>query len=75
MTLIDYRGFRVVAMTVLPISPDTLVYGSVDGGKTVVNKDPHFNGEKVCSFFLTFISAHDKSFQNTKSERTLGRGK
>ena len=27
MVLIDYRGFRLVAMSVLPISPTSIVYG------------------------------------------------
>eukprot|EP00727_Mastigamoeba_balamuthi_P009543 m51a1_g5210 hypothetical protein (1212) ;mRNA; r:242382-246294 len=36
MALVDYRGFRIVGMTLLPISTDTLVYGSQNAGKTVV---------------------------------------
>lgn len=33
MALIDYRGFRVVAMTLLPVKgADTLIYGSDNGG-------------------------------------------
>lgn len=31
----DYRGFRLIAMSVLPISSKTIVYGSSDGGQTV----------------------------------------
>ena len=27
MSLVDYRGFRLVAMSVLPVSKDTLIYG------------------------------------------------
>lgn len=42
MCLIDYRGFRVVAISVLPISRDTLRYGSSDGGKTVHDDDVRF---------------------------------
>lgn len=30
--LLDYRGFRLVAMSLLPIGRDTLVYGSDDAG-------------------------------------------
>ena len=33
-------GFRVVAMSLLPIDHTTLVYGSNNGGTTVVNSDP-----------------------------------
>eukprot|EP01113_Clastostelium_recurvatum_P045048 TRINITY_DN7684_c0_g1_i8.p1 TRINITY_DN7684_c0_g1~~TRINITY_DN7684_c0_g1_i8.p1 ORF type:complete len:1138 (-),score=347.00 TRINITY_DN7684_c0_g1_i8:32-3445(-) len=40
MALIDYRGFRLIATSSLPIGEDTLVYGSMDGGVTVLNSDP-----------------------------------
>ena len=43
MTLIDYRGFRIIAMSVLPINNGTLIYGSCDGGQTVKAEDPVFN--------------------------------
>lgn len=36
MCLIDYRGFRVVAISVLPITRATLRYGSSDGGMCLV---------------------------------------
>ena len=36
MSLIDYRGFRLSAMCLLPVSGSkTLVYGSGDAGKTI----------------------------------------
>lgn len=38
MALIDYRGFRLTALSVLPIDKSTLVYGSDDGGVTVHNR-------------------------------------
>jgi hypothetical protein len=34
--VIDYCGLRVIASSVIPISPQTLVYGSRDGGRTVI---------------------------------------
>eukprot|EP00009_Paramoeba_aestuarina_P012013 CAMPEP_0201539336 /NCGR_PEP_ID=MMETSP0161_2-20130828/70080_1 /ASSEMBLY_ACC=CAM_ASM_000251 /TAXON_ID=180227 /ORGANISM="Neoparamoeba aestuarina, Strain SoJaBio B1-5/56/2" /LENGTH=818 /DNA_ID=CAMNT_0047946657 /DNA_START=38 /DNA_END=2494 /DNA_ORIENTATION=- len=37
--LIDYRGFRMIASSILPISSDTLVYGSCDGGHTVKGEE------------------------------------
>ncbi len=41
MCLIDHRGFRLSAASILPISPPhSLVYGSDDGGGTVANTDP-----------------------------------
>eukprot|EP01129_Flabellula_baltica_P014521 TRINITY_DN696_c0_g1_i1.p1 TRINITY_DN696_c0_g1~~TRINITY_DN696_c0_g1_i1.p1 ORF type:complete len:700 (+),score=142.97 TRINITY_DN696_c0_g1_i1:98-2197(+) len=39
MALIDYRGFRLVATTHLPISKNTLKYGSDDGGLTIHNEN------------------------------------
>ena len=35
MTVIDYQGSRLTAVSVLPISGETLVYGSSDAGKVV----------------------------------------
>jgi tetratricopeptide (TPR) repeat protein len=35
MALIDYRGFRLVAMAALPIDGKTIVYGSPDAGKSL----------------------------------------
>jgi hypothetical protein len=35
MALVDYLGFRLTALSVLPIRKDTIVYGSCDAGKTV----------------------------------------
>ena len=37
--LIDFAGFRLFASCVLPISRDSLVTGTCDGGKTIFNKD------------------------------------
>ncbi|CAN0104683.1 unnamed protein product, partial [Ectocarpus sp. 4 AP-2014] len=37
--LIDYKGFRMTAQAVLPVSSKSLRYGSSDGGKTVHNDD------------------------------------
>src|SRR3990167_2054175 len=35
MALIDYRGFRLIAMSILPITKKSIKYGSADGGITV----------------------------------------
>ena len=32
MALVDYRGFRLIAMSVLPLQSDSLIYGSNDAG-------------------------------------------
>lgn len=34
VTVVDYRGFRLTAMAVLPVGADTLAIGSMDGGST-----------------------------------------
>jgi hypothetical protein len=41
--LVDYMGFRLVAMSLLPIDRSTLVYGSSDAGKVVHADDQAFN--------------------------------
>ena len=38
MALVDYKGFRLIAMSQMPISKETQALGSCDGGKTVLNK-------------------------------------
>lgn len=43
MTLIDYRGYRLIATSELPINAETIVYGSSDGGHTVHSSDPDIN--------------------------------
>lgn len=40
MCVLDYKGFRLVCSSVLPINKDTLVYGTSNAGKTMVNKSP-----------------------------------
>jgi Clustered mitochondria/Translation initiation factor eIF3 subunit 135 len=37
MALVDYRGFRLIALSVLPISDATLAFGSSDGGASYRN--------------------------------------
>eukprot|EP00005_Dracoamoeba_jomungandri_P001158 CAMPEP_0174259450 /NCGR_PEP_ID=MMETSP0439-20130205/8271_1 /TAXON_ID=0 /ORGANISM="Stereomyxa ramosa, Strain Chinc5" /LENGTH=540 /DNA_ID=CAMNT_0015343339 /DNA_START=1049 /DNA_END=2668 /DNA_ORIENTATION=- len=39
MACIDYRGFRLTAMAVLPVSDDTIVYGSNNSGEVVHQSD------------------------------------
>ena len=37
--LLFYVGFRVIAMSILPISSSTIVYGSSDAGKHIYNRN------------------------------------
>ncbi len=39
MALIDYKGYRLVAMSVLPIDKSTLKYGSADAGRSILTED------------------------------------
>ena len=43
MAIVDWRGFRLVATSLLPIGSGSLVYGSCDGGITVLAEDTMFN--------------------------------
>jgi len=53
MALVDFLGFRVIAMSVLPLRPTSLVYGTRDGGNTVHCVDPRMRGQmaKMCTRF------------------------
>ena len=43
LSLIDYKGFRVIAVSVLPIRRDTIRYGSCDSGVTVHARNDDLN--------------------------------
>lgn len=43
MLLMDYRGYRLIATTKLPLSSASLIYGSADGGITVHKDDNVMN--------------------------------
>lgn len=45
--LLDYRGFRLICQAVMPISQDTICYGSSDGGERVHCSDIEVY-EKLC---------------------------
>ena len=55
MALVDYRGYRVIATCLLPVSPSTLIYGSADGGMTAYAKNEEFNRFFLFSFFKLII--------------------
>jgi hypothetical protein len=42
-TVIDYRGSRLVAAAVLPLTADSLIYGSADGGINVHDSEPEMS--------------------------------
>ncbi|PRP86399.1 hypothetical protein PROFUN_05318 [Planoprotostelium fungivorum] len=43
MALVDYKGYRVIALAILPIDKGTLRYGSDDGGMNVHAEDEELN--------------------------------
>lgn len=43
MALVNYLGWRVIVMCLLPINRSTLVYGSADGAKTIINSSTTMN--------------------------------
>eukprot|EP01114_Cavostelium_apophysatum_P011844 TRINITY_DN2636_c0_g1_i2.p1 TRINITY_DN2636_c0_g1~~TRINITY_DN2636_c0_g1_i2.p1 ORF type:complete len:1423 (+),score=460.75 TRINITY_DN2636_c0_g1_i2:227-4495(+) len=45
MALVDYVGFRLQALSLLPINAETLIYGTGDGGRTVKAENPKFNAK------------------------------
>jgi hypothetical protein len=45
MSVIDYKGFRVIAISMLPVGHQTLVYGSNNGGRHFFNSDADVNDE------------------------------
>lgn len=45
MALVDYRGFRIIAMSILPINSSTIVSGSSDAGRTVHSNCDELNSK------------------------------
>ena len=43
IALVDYFGFRLIAISLLPIGKGTLIYGTGDAGKTIYASDEKFN--------------------------------
>lgn len=58
MTLISYRGYRLIATPFLPLSSSSLIYGSADAGVTVKHTDPVFNDYMAQAAVKLNIKAH-----------------
>ncbi|MDP2439671.1 MAG: hypothetical protein Q8P67_28310 [archaeon] len=43
ISLITYRGFTIVAISLIPVDKSTLKYGCADGGRTIHAEDPSLN--------------------------------
>jgi len=63
MALVNYRGWRLVASSVLPIEATTIVYGSPDSRLTVYAEDPVFNEiMKQAAFYLNIKVQSPQAF-------------
>eukprot|EP01114_Cavostelium_apophysatum_P016039 TRINITY_DN4498_c0_g1_i2.p1 TRINITY_DN4498_c0_g1~~TRINITY_DN4498_c0_g1_i2.p1 ORF type:complete len:936 (+),score=227.54 TRINITY_DN4498_c0_g1_i2:85-2892(+) len=58
MCLINYLGWRVMCISVLPINNETLVYGSEDGGRTIMNSSPSMHQIMVMIGQKLFLKEH-----------------
>jgi len=58
MALVDYLGYRLIAISVLPISKDTIVYGSADAGQHVYNDCPELERKMACAATLLNLKPH-----------------
>jgi len=58
MALVDYRGFRLIAISYLPINNKTLVYGSNDGGQTIHARNAKLNRMMRCAAGILNIKEH-----------------
>ncbi|KYQ91377.1 hypothetical protein DLAC_08332 [Tieghemostelium lacteum] len=66
MTIIDYRGYRLLAISSLPIGKDTIVYGSCDAGKTVHNSNPKIYAEMERISKILNLREHEVGLKQTK---------
>jgi len=57
-TIVDYRGFRIVAMPILPLADSELIYGSNDAGKTVKNSDAKFSEWMKAACAMNHLAEH-----------------
>ncbi|PRP83038.1 hypothetical protein PROFUN_09893 [Planoprotostelium fungivorum] len=74
MTLVDYLGFRVIAMAILPIDQDTLVYGSGDAGMTVRAVDVEMNEKMKQVAQRLNLRGHVTGSRSTTSNFIFGPG-
>ena len=61
MALLDLRGYRLIASSLVPIDRGSLIYGSTDGGVTVVNTEPLFSDKFAQIAAHLHLKAHRSS--------------
>jgi Clustered mitochondria len=62
MALVDYLGFRLIAMSLLPIDKSTLCYGTADGGKTIYTENAALNKKMQVAAEKLNLKAHVAGF-------------
>lgn len=65
MALVDYMGFRLQALSLLPIKRDTIIYGSADGGMTVYNNNKRFARLMKLAGEKLNLAPHSVGFPNS----------
>lgn len=58
MCAVDYKGYRVLCLSVLNISSETLKYGSSDGGRTIHAEDPRLNEKMKSAAAILNVAQH-----------------
>lgn len=58
MALVDYRGFRLIALSILPVTPETIIYGSCDAGRNIHATNDDFNEEMQRAAKTLNLKAH-----------------
>eukprot|EP01117_Protostelium_nocturnum_P008758 TRINITY_DN313_c0_g1_i1.p1 TRINITY_DN313_c0_g1~~TRINITY_DN313_c0_g1_i1.p1 ORF type:complete len:1033 (-),score=371.42 TRINITY_DN313_c0_g1_i1:85-3183(-) len=74
MAVVDYKGFRMLAMPVLPIGKDTIRYGSDDAGVTVHASDPILNGKMRLAGKRLNLRGHITGVSGNEEKRIYGPG-
>ena len=70
MSLINYRGYSLIAQSWLPIGSDTIVYGTADGGSNIYASNESFNAKMKAVGELINIKAH-AVWNKSKTYRTI----
>lgn len=58
LALIDYKGWRVIASSILPIDNTTLIYGSEDGGRTFHDDSNEMREKMIQAAKIINIKGH-----------------
>lgn len=71
MCLVDYLGFRLQALSLLPIHGGTLVYGTADGGRTMHNTDGRLSQQMMVAGAKLNLKPHVAGLSSEGCEKCL----